>query len=106
MLGYSSGQHTMNSHFGRVPNTFSMDNVDCVGSEASLLDCPHLTIDDCNYSEAAGVILTPRILEYAFPRSFVIRKSMPTDKCRLQYSRMNDFVDHHQIIIIIDIIAE
>ena len=56
MLGYSYGQHTNQSEFGPVSSTFGMDNVQCTGNETSLLDCPHLTVDDCGSYEGAGVI--------------------------------------------------
>ena len=56
MLGYSYGQHTNQSQFGPVSSTFGMDNVQCTGNETSLLDCPHLTVDDCGSYEGAGVI--------------------------------------------------
>ena len=56
MLGYSYGQHTTQSQFGPVSSTFGMDNVQCTGNETSLLDCPHLTVDDCGSYEGAGVI--------------------------------------------------
>ena len=56
MLGYYYGQHTTHSQFGSVSSTFGMDNVQCTGNETSLLDCPHLTVDDCGTHEGAGVI--------------------------------------------------
>ena len=58
MLGYSDGQPTTNSHFGRVDGTFAMDNVQCRGNEISILACPHQTQgqDDCGGHEGAGVI--------------------------------------------------
>ena len=56
MLGYSYGQHTTHSQFGQVSSTFGMDNVQCTGNEASLLDCPHLTVDNCDGTEGAGAI--------------------------------------------------
>ena len=57
MLGYPcGGQHTTNSLFGRVNDTFSMDNVRCVGNETSILACPHRTQDNCNGNEGAGVL--------------------------------------------------
>ena len=56
MLGYSYGQHTSQSQFGSVSSTFGMDNVQCTGNEASLLDCPHLTVDNCDGTEGAGAI--------------------------------------------------
>ena len=56
MLGYSTGVHTIHSRFGSVPATFSMDDVQCLGTEASILDCPHLTEDNCDTDEGAGVI--------------------------------------------------
>ena len=56
MLGYSSAQPTTHSYFGSVPSTFSMDDVQCSGNEASILDCPHLMADNCGPGEGAGVI--------------------------------------------------
>ena len=56
MLGYPHGRPTIQSHFGNVHHTFAMDNVQCVGDETSLLDCPHVTVDDCSGSEGAGVV--------------------------------------------------
>ena len=56
MLGYSYGQHTTHSQFGSVSSTFGMDNVQCTGNETSLLDCPHLTVDNCDGTEGAGAI--------------------------------------------------
>ena len=56
MLGYSTGVPTLHSRFGSVPATFAMDNVQCLGTEASILDCPHLTEDNCDADEGAGVI--------------------------------------------------
>ena len=56
MLGYTSGNSTMYSRFGSVPTNFSMDDVNCVGTEASLLDCTHITNHNCGSHEGAGVI--------------------------------------------------
>ena len=56
MLGYSSGNPTMRSQFGRVNSTFAMDDVRCVGNETTLLDCPHTTQENCGPTEGAGVI--------------------------------------------------
>ena len=35
---------------------FLMDNVVCVGDEASILDCSYSTTHNCGNTEAAGVI--------------------------------------------------
>ena len=57
MFGYPEGAPTKNSHFGTLDtSSFAMDNVQCTGSEATILDCPHFTVDDCGTSEGAGVI--------------------------------------------------
>ena len=56
MLGYKAGQPTLQSQFGSVPSIFAMDNVNCIGNETSLLDCTHLTENNCGPTEGAGVI--------------------------------------------------
>ena len=57
MLGYGNGTFTRESQFGIVPDgNFGMDDVKCVGTETSILDCPHLTVDNCGPGEAAGAI--------------------------------------------------
>ena len=65
MLGYRGGRNTQRSFFGRVNNTFAMDNVYCVGNEDTILACPHIKVqENCVGSEGAGVIcegLTQRI---------------------------------------------
>eukprot|EP00092_Neocalanus_flemingeri_P048739 GFUD01055735.1.p1 GENE.GFUD01055735.1~~GFUD01055735.1.p1 ORF type:complete len:314 (+),score=60.96 GFUD01055735.1:108-944(+) len=55
MLGYSGGTATIRSKFGNVPENFIMDNVKCLGTEASLLECPHFSMGDCLEHEGAGV---------------------------------------------------
>ena len=47
---------TNRSEFGPVSGRYTMDNVKCVGSEASLADCPHEKVDNCHSMEAAGVV--------------------------------------------------
>jgi len=56
MLGFESGTFRRNSHFGKVPNNFIMDNVHCLGTEKDIRDCPHDSIDNCERDEGAGVI--------------------------------------------------
>ena len=56
LMGYSGGQRTTNSQFGRVNDTFSMDDVQCLGNEITFLACPHTTRDNCDGGEGAGVI--------------------------------------------------
>jgi len=47
---------TKESEFGSVSSTFSMDNVKCRGNETAVTDCYHKTADDCDGTEAAGVV--------------------------------------------------
>ena len=56
MLGYRSGQFTEKSHFGRVSDDFGMDEVRCVGNEASIFDCDFEIGHDCFGGEGLGVI--------------------------------------------------
>merc|ERR1719348_2921768 len=53
-LGFSSGTPYTQSHWGDVPDVFSFDNVGCDGTEDHLVDCPHLTSDNCTGDEGAG----------------------------------------------------
>jgi len=41
--------------FGQGTGPIHIDNVQCAGTEARLLDCPLLTIDNCVHAEDAGV---------------------------------------------------
>ena len=58
MLGLNTSfvRATKNSQHGNWRDDFIMDNVKCVGTEETLEDCPHLTTDDCEAREGAGVI--------------------------------------------------
>jgi len=47
---------TKESEFGSVSSSFRMDNVRCRGNETDLTDCYHKTGDDCDGTEAAGVV--------------------------------------------------
>jgi len=56
-LGYSGGSATTNSRFGIAPGgDFGMDDVKCQGYEDKLTDCQYASYDDCEASEAAGVV--------------------------------------------------
>ena len=62
MLGYPSAQtvYTASSPFGHGTGSFILDNVECVGTETSVFDCPHNVEGkhDCGSSEWAGVKCT------------------------------------------------
>ena len=44
-----------NAYYGQGSGPIQIDDVGCTGSESRLLDCAHLTIDNCNHFEDAGV---------------------------------------------------
>jgi len=54
---------TKESEFGTVSSTFSMDNVRCQGNETDLGDCWHRDADDCDGTEAAGVVCAENSLD-------------------------------------------
>ena len=47
---------TKRSFFGLAEEEFGIDNVECIGSENSILDCELSKIHNCDQNEAAGVI--------------------------------------------------
>ena len=62
MLGFSSGAssaYTQSSPFGYGSsfNDFAVDDLECQGTEASIVECQHREwyIDDCSSGEWAGV---------------------------------------------------
>ena len=63
MLGFNSGTPVWGPNagdghgpFGNVTSAdFIMDDVECTGTEQSILDCPHKTHDNCGITEGAGV---------------------------------------------------
>jgi len=54
-LGYTYGTARTNSYYGSVPSLFSMDDVQCTGSESSIQDCRYILRDNCSGSEGAGI---------------------------------------------------
>ena len=64
MLGLNTDgdfKATVRSQFGPVGINFAMDDVQCVGSESSLDDCPHKKQHKCGSHEGAGVVCSNTI---------------------------------------------
>jgi hypothetical protein len=57
-----------------------MDDVRCTGNEASLLDCPHNTVDNCGPDEGAGVICSYRSFTASTRRPWGGPTSRPDDR--------------------------
>ena len=59
MLGYPSAEtvYTGSTPFGHGTGSFVLDNVNCVGTETSVFDCPHNGegVHNCGSAEWAGV---------------------------------------------------
>ena len=69
-LGFSGlARVTSNSHFGSVPSSFVMDDVECNGDEDRLEDCSATWNyeDNCSGSEGAGVVCLTGDGKYRFP---------------------------------------
>ena len=56
-LGYSNGASSAPccSPYGQVPSSFSYDEVQCTGTEATLDSCRHQNTHDCGPNEGAGI---------------------------------------------------
>ncbi len=50
----------MRAPYGQGTGTILLDNLQCVGTEANLIDCPHngVGIENCGHSEDAGAVCT------------------------------------------------
>ena len=47
---------TLFASFGQGSGDIHLDNVQCIGTEATLLDCQHITNHNCIHAEDAGAI--------------------------------------------------
>ena len=57
MLGFEeASEATARARFGQGTGDILLDDVACVGSESSILDCQYTDIDNCGHYEDAGVI--------------------------------------------------
>ena len=52
---FAGAQAFTNAHYGQGTGPIQLDNVQCRGSENSLLQCSHLTVDICGHHEDAGI---------------------------------------------------
>ena len=51
---------TTNGFFGPAEGEYLLDNVECSGEEASIKDCQASSSNNCDDSEAAGVICSSK----------------------------------------------
>ena len=49
-----------------MPDNFIMDDVNCDGTENTLLDCDYNRYDDCSPTEGAGVVCSEPYCECRF----------------------------------------
>ena len=47
-------------HFGIGGGPINLDEVNCIGTEERLINCPFDPSHDCTHSEDAGVVCPPR----------------------------------------------
>lgn len=61
-LGFGSPlQIASTAHFGSGPGPILLDNLDCKGTEPTILNCSHsgIGVHDCTHFEDAGVACSP-----------------------------------------------
>ena len=66
---YTDSIPVKRSGFGSGSGMIVLDDLDCSGSESSLVDCPSdssVLINDCNHTEDAGVRCLCEILNKSF----------------------------------------
>ena len=54
----TGAQSFSRAYFGQGTGPIQIDNVGCGGSESALVQCNHLTIDNCGHYEDAGARCT------------------------------------------------
>ena len=57
VLAYTGAVAFLNAHFGSGTGEIYLGNVDCIGSESNLIDCPHRSMVSCfnAHNDDAGV---------------------------------------------------
>ena len=55
MIYFPDAMAVPHAQYGRGTGAIVMDDVRCTGSEARLIDCPHVTQHNCSHSEDASV---------------------------------------------------
>ncbi|XP_052219913.1 uncharacterized protein LOC127837120 [Dreissena polymorpha] len=62
MLGYGGGTAFIKAHFGQGSSSIHFDDVQCTGTETSIMSCRHFGVGNhnCEHSEDAGVKCIPK----------------------------------------------
>ena len=63
----SEGARALSSSaFGEGTGPIELDDVECVGDESRLLDCPASSCSNCDHTEDASVICTRKVFNFIF----------------------------------------
>lgn len=58
---FFAGTARGSAYFGEGTGSILMDNIQCIGTESALAECPHLVAHNCGHSEDAGVTCSRKL---------------------------------------------
>ena len=73
----TGAQSFSSAYFGQGTGPIQIDNVGCSGSESVLVQCSHITNDNCGHHEDAGVRCKPPGISNSFKAVIIVDFYIP-----------------------------